>query len=190
MINSLLNFFSSFNQVVSSIFLVLLLSFFFFPTNLQPLKSRYENINSSRTNSIYVELTNFNNELRNCLFEKLVGKCYSSYLQETDPKSSTSSNNHYQLNCFFNFSDFNNNQNNEQSQKIGIVLHQDTLTNLHPKFSLKRYHYDTNGEWRLTMNLGNFDLSNHPIQNINPVTSEIENWCNQIFRMVVVASFK
>lgn len=152
-------------------------------------KNRSEKDSQIEGRRFYIETVNFGSDLSSCFRNRIFNKWSNIDCHLKDSAEVYTGKNPKEKHYFSDIKNFNEKLVGQDFEKIVVRLKGDwTIKNT--KYSIERYKYDSNGNWRRIGNLGDFRTRDRVNDFISPNQLDVDELCEQIVDMTVKASYK
>jgi prolyl-tRNA synthetase len=137
----------------------------------------------------YIETDNFGSVLNSCFGYSIYNKWSNIDFQLKDSTEVFTGKDANEKHFFTDVKNFKPIFTNQNSEKIRIRLKGDRSFG-NTKYSIERFKYNGDGNWRIIANLGDFKTSDREKDFISPNKLDVDELCEQIVKMTVKASYK
>lgn len=133
----------------------------------------------------YIETENFGSDLNSCFGFTIYNKWSNIDFQLKDSAEVYKGKVPFEKHFFSDIKNFKQPLSNKNFEKIIVRLKDDWS-----KYSIERFKYEGNGNWRRIGNLGDFKISDRKNDRISPNKLDVDEVCDQIVAMTIKASYK
>jgi lysozyme family protein len=152
-------------------------------------KTRSEKVSEIEGRTFYIETVDFGSDLNRCFGYTIFNKWSSHDFLLKDSKQVYTGKEPKEKHLFSDIKNFNESLADQDIEKIVVRLKGDwSIKNT--KYSIERYKYDGNGNWRIIVNLGDFMTGDRVNDFISPNQLDVDEICEQIVATTVKASYK
>jgi hypothetical protein len=137
----------------------------------------------------YIETENFGSDLNSCFGNTMYNKWSTIDFQLKDSTEVFTGKDPNEKHLFTDIKHFKPTLTNQDFEKIIVRLKGDWSVR-NTKYSIERFKYVGNGNWRRIGNLGDFKTSDRENDFISPNELDVDELCEQIVAMTVKASYK